>query len=269
MAQIGIVKIQTQNSGVVNVPVFEEGDAGNGVYEMVRVQTESGTGFIPVVDKKDSSFPYLRVQTQSHGTLAVHNSSSLSNTKLIDNFEDGNLSEYGGSTSNFYLTRSPTYRDSYALEFNTSSSGTNKIVSLSGLESYPKAGDSFSYWFRHDDSDHQLTFWFGAQDGEENCYKIRTGNRFNNVEIVKRTNDGGNYNQLASSSISYNTKNWYKALVEWKTNGKIICTIYNSNGDIETSASATDTTYKTGGIGWGGNAGSNGETAYADYARIL
>jgi hypothetical protein len=71
MAQIGTVKLETQNSGVVDVPVFATGDSASGVYEFVRVETASGTGFIPVTDPADATYPYLRVQSQNNGIVAV------------------------------------------------------------------------------------------------------------------------------------------------------------------------------------------------------
>lgn len=71
MAQIGTIKLETQNSGVVDVPVFETGDSASGIYEFVRAETASGTGFIPVTDPADATYPYLRVQSQNNGIVAV------------------------------------------------------------------------------------------------------------------------------------------------------------------------------------------------------
>jgi len=76
MAQIGTIKLQTQNSGVVDVPVFDTGDSGSGIYEFVRVETESGTGFIPVTDPADATYPFLRVQSQNQGVVAVTDTAS-------------------------------------------------------------------------------------------------------------------------------------------------------------------------------------------------
>jgi len=71
MAQIGTVRLETQNSGVVDVPVFEPGDSASGIYEFVRLETASGPGFIPVTDPADATYPYLRVQSQNNGIVAV------------------------------------------------------------------------------------------------------------------------------------------------------------------------------------------------------
>lgn len=90
MAQIGTVEVQTQNNGVVQIPIFETGDSGSNVYEFVRVQTPSGVGFIPLVDPADASFPYIRVQSENNGVVAVHNEAQLINyLDLVYIGEDG------------------------------------------------------------------------------------------------------------------------------------------------------------------------------------
>lgn len=78
MAQIGNIGVETENNGTVKVPVFDTGDSGSDVYEMVRVQTAVGVGFIAVISNtSDAAFPYLRVQTENNGVCAVHNEASL------------------------------------------------------------------------------------------------------------------------------------------------------------------------------------------------
>jgi hypothetical protein len=71
MAQIGTAKIET-GSGTVEAPIFSTGDSGSGVYEFWRVETAGGTGFIPLADPSEATHPYVRVQTQNNGVVAVH-----------------------------------------------------------------------------------------------------------------------------------------------------------------------------------------------------
>lgn len=71
MGQIGTIRVDTQNNGTVSVPVFDTGDSGSSIYEFVRVQTANGTGFIPVEDTGSATYPFLRVRSQSHGTVAM------------------------------------------------------------------------------------------------------------------------------------------------------------------------------------------------------
>jgi len=91
MAQIGTVRLETQNSGVVDVPVFEPGDSASGIYEFVRVETASGPGFIPVTDPVDATYPYLRVQSQNNGIVAVTDTpgSDIPDSEVLDDWADG------------------------------------------------------------------------------------------------------------------------------------------------------------------------------------
>lgn len=108
MAQIGTIGLETQNNGTVQVPVFDTADAGSDVHTMWRVQTASGTGFIPLVDPTDAAFPYLRVQSQNHGVVAVHKEASLIKPMVISADAGGpvyaNLLSDGSQTSFSPLT---------------------------------------------------------------------------------------------------------------------------------------------------------------------
>mgnify|MGYP006279220237 FL=1 len=78
MAQIGVIKVQTPN-GIVQVPVYSEGSSGSNVQEMVKINTPSGTGFVPAVATSQSpAYPYLKVNTENHGILAFHDSPTIS-----------------------------------------------------------------------------------------------------------------------------------------------------------------------------------------------
>lgn len=91
MAQLGTIKVQTQNNGTVSVPVYNPSDFGSSVYDMLRVQTAGGVGAIPLVAPADASHPYLRVQTQNNGVVAVHNEAALVTPTVDEGFEDGTL----------------------------------------------------------------------------------------------------------------------------------------------------------------------------------
>lgn len=97
MAQIGTIKLQT-GSGVVELPVFETADAGDNVYDMMRVQTPSGVGFVPLVNTSDASYPYLRVQSQSGGVLAAHNEPALGFNDDFSTFDSNTWNLYGDAT---------------------------------------------------------------------------------------------------------------------------------------------------------------------------
>jgi hypothetical protein len=60
-----------------------------------------------------------------------------------DGFEDNDLSEYSGDTGAASITSSPALNGTYSLEM--SSGGSEKIISTSGLDSYPRTGDTITY----------------------------------------------------------------------------------------------------------------------------
>jgi hypothetical protein len=119
MAQIGTIKIQTQN-GERTVPVFDLGDSGSNIYEYLRVRTPSGTGFIPLASLNDAAFSEIRTETQS-GTLALHNETSLGAS--VEDFEDQSIhlnaisdaTNWSGNTGTFSTSSSGAINGSYSL----------------------------------------------------------------------------------------------------------------------------------------------------------
>jgi hypothetical protein len=59
----------------------------------------------------------------------------------VEDWEDGDMSEYGGNTGYFSVGTSPIWEGSYAVE-SSHSGGDYGIYSTSGLEIYPSEGDS-------------------------------------------------------------------------------------------------------------------------------
>lgn len=79
---------------------------------MLKVQTPSGVGYIPLVDPSSAAYPYLKIQTANHGILAVHDVASTI-ISVVDDFEDGNKD---GWTSNKGSVTSSSYWGTYSLE---------------------------------------------------------------------------------------------------------------------------------------------------------
>jgi hypothetical protein len=241
MGQIGTIKLETLNSGTVSVPVFSVGDSGNNVYEMIRIQTENGEGFIPVINPSQAQYPYLRVQTQNQGMVAVHNSAST--TTFVDNFEDGDIDEYNGGYPGYFSTvTTPVHEGSYALK--GGGSGPNKwITSTSGLGNYPSRGDKFSVWIRGGNYNSQPRTCFGLQSsGFDSGYAFNADFRDGNVAIFKGKS------RKSYSSISWSANKWYRMECEWGFD-TITVRVY-ADGSQVASTSYTDSSYDSGGIGF-------------------
>lgn len=138
MAQIGTIRVDTQNNGTVSVPVFDTGDSGSSIYEFVRVQTGSGTGFIPVEDTSNATYPYLRVQSQSHGTVAMtdrNSASAIPDTWLQDDFGDNKLTNRDGTETTTYEGQTwGSFRPEYSSNNGRFPSVSNQTVTFNNGE---------------------------------------------------------------------------------------------------------------------------------------
>ena len=81
MSQIGTIRLETGSQGIVEIPIFELGDVSLSAW---RVETESGTGAVNLVDPANAELDQVRIQT-SQGVKAVSTSIS-SEISLIADF---------------------------------------------------------------------------------------------------------------------------------------------------------------------------------------
>jgi len=224
MAQIGTIRLQTQNNGTVDVPVFNTGDSGSSVYEFVRVHTASGTGFIPVTDPADAQYPYLRVQSQNQGVVAVHNDAVTE--VIVDGFEDGDISEYSGDTGIYSVVTDRTYSGSYALY---DGGNNNKITSTSGLNAYPQPGDKFEIRTYHGDDEAGSSFGFGFDTNGNGNYAGYQGG--NDDWFITNTDDGTSGGATVSDGTPQ-SQQWWRWVVEWYTDGTADFTVYDDSGNV-------------------------------------
>jgi len=145
MAQIGTIRLQTQNSGTVSVPVFDVGDSGSSVYEFVRVETATGTGFIPVTSTNDAAYPYLRVQSQNNGIVAVTDTASAIPDSVIYDFESGDTSNWD-TAPDISADTTRAYNGTYAGYATNSSNSAFATVVPEGYGGGAEPS-KFEYWW--------------------------------------------------------------------------------------------------------------------------
>lgn len=178
----------------------------------------------------------------------------------IDSFEDQDLSEYSGDTGSFSIQSSDAIDGTYALEATAGSSV--EIISTSGLEHYPEAGDEFSFRVKHDRaSDGATRFYFGVQD-TNNYYRL--GVEADNQADLQVVSGGSATGLDSSSTGDLVADEWMRVVVDWQSDGSITVTFYDESGVELTTLSATDSTYSSGGIGFLQFNGANSETARWD-----
>lgn len=193
--------------------------------------------------------------------------------QLIDDFEDGDISEYGSDTGQYATQTSTVKEGTTALQGDVSSGNAYHILSTSGLNYYPSQGDTWRLWNRVQSSGDMAANHFGVQSVPtsglpDNGYMVQTRVAANEIRIYLRSS--ASWTLLASASVSLSSATWYEIKVDWATDGTITLTIFDSAGSQLAQASATDTSFSSGGIGWGAhNANSNASSIFFDHSRTI
>lgn len=206
------------------------------------------------------------MSVQSSGESA---SIGLSNaTGTIESVEDGDLKEYGGDTGAFTTTTSVAADGSTAIE-SSGKIGNYLIASTTGLSTYPERGDNISARLRAGQQAGTMSFGFGMQDTKgwdaASGYLVLL-NPTGSADLYRL--DSGSLTQLASiGDFSFDTFEWYRVDVAWRSGGAIAVSVYNETGAEVASNEVTDETYDSGGIAWhrGGQTSSN--TYQFDYVQ--
>lgn len=189
-------------------------------------------------------------------------------TTVIDDFEDGDIAEYQYHTGDFAVQSTVVKEGLRALEV---VSGIDvHISSFTGLNYYPKAGDTFRWWGRSSNLDRYLLLYFGAQEGTGALSDQPDGYAaywdFSNNGLHIRLRQNGSNTRLASTNISWSPDTWYQCEVQWGTDGTITIRVLDASGtEIGSPITATDSAFTSGGITWqtSGHVGPK----YIDYAR--
>lgn len=135
---------------------------------------------------------------------------------MIDDFEDGNLSEYSisgsGSTS---VTSARPYNGNYSLEMTTpSSGGTESVICNTSQSDDVQRGYVYRLYFYRGTSDNRgrIKFHFGKQDAN-NYYYLYTHFANNNTSIRKRKSGSNVKNSSSGSSLPRGS--WVYVDIDW------------------------------------------------------
>lgn len=193
--------------------------------------------------------------------------SSSSDSLVVDDFEDGDLSEYSFENGNDGLAAvvsSPTYNGGYALDLTGAHYHLN---STSGLQNYPRAGDTISGWIRGSaDITGSLVLLYGVQDFENRYYAyvdIDSGT----IRIRKKVS--GSITTLAEQTgVNLSTGTWYEVEIDWEVGGTHTLTVYDtSGGQLGQVSISNETRWTSGGIGYNAHT-SNGASGYFDLVTV-
>jgi hypothetical protein len=192
---------------------------------------------------------------------------AAADSNVIDDFEDGNLDEYQlfRETEGAVVVSNPTYSGSKALSVENKST---EMVSTTGLDYYPSAGDTFSTNIRWEGTANALALCYGVQD-YDNRYYAQVSPDAQNIRLYREEN-GSKY-QLAKqlSGVNLSEDTWYELRVEWQSDGTHTFSVYEDDGTRVAQVSAVDTTWSDGGIGYRAMEFGTGATDYFDFTATV
>lgn len=197
----------------------------------------------------------------------VVTNSSVGSQITIDDFEDGDLSEYSGDVGDFTVDSDPpVIEGTNSLKVTDPGGGVAIFSDSLGTISQ---GDSVAWYVNTLDNNPPRTR-FGAQDGI-NHYSVQHRPGPDDLRLYET--NGGTATVLSSVSVPLNTSTWYEIVVVWSEDGMITAIIYDvdqTTGERQgelARVSAVDTTFESGGVAF--RTGSASGTAAWDDYRIL
>ncbi len=189
-----------------------------------------------------------------YGNGSVSDASATTTFSFMDDFEDGNITEYSGDTSLFAVDGSFAYEGSYGLDAtgNESAKATDGIYRTGVTVSQGQTLRYLQYIDTTAGATDETCTLFGVQSPGSNnqnyavCLELFGTDRVSISRDVDFNDTSGTV--LASTTISYVT-GWHEVEVDWRTNNAINVRVLR-NGTLVATTSATDSTYTQGGVGF-------------------
>jgi len=169
------------------------------------------------------------------------------NAVVIDDFEDGNVTEWlqatGGDPIGTRVTAIAAHDGNYGLEAGTIRTGW---LYRNDAQVHVAQGNTIGVWTKIPNSTWTRNYMgFGATAA--GCYSAVLGD--NTSTFVIQLNSGYGYSDLASVPFSFINAYWYYVEVVWGVGGLITANLYDSDGcTLLATVSAMNSTYTNGGI---------------------
>jgi hypothetical protein len=252
-----------------------------------RIQKSTGKDltqvFIDRLDRSENNISgaiYIWVDHPEISQKSYHQPFSVNKTNTIDNFEDGDLSEYSTndntSEAEYNVQTSVVKKGSYALELKMNNTKDMSVSSTSKLPNYPSQGDLTRCWVRVSNTDSNVAALGIASDGTDTgdagkkCYSARLDVENNSFYIQKR---GSSNNPIIASdtSVSLSPNIWYEIEFIYKKDNTLEAEVFDEGGSsISNRISGSDSEYAGDtGIAYLMNQNNKSGSAYFDNARIV
>lgn len=259
-SEVQLASIQTDITGEETATLTEsdysESGTGPFTYTTTYEATTDGEFTFTITNAETSAAEAATWGGQS----AVITTSSVT---IIDDFEDGDISEYSGDTGAYEATTDePVFNGDFSLE--ATGSNAKAIYSTSGLNSYPERGDSFRVRFNMPEENNVGVIWGGPDI--DNKYRTVVFGQYNTFRFWEDTD--GTETQLATDDdVQPPIDEWGYIEVTYG-DPTITLALYDSEDTLLSEIEADDTTHNHTGFGfikssWSDSASS---TSAYDYA---
>jgi len=256
------VEIDWATDGTHTVTLFDSSDTQVAQLSGTDSEWTSGEiGFDAYLADSSATVTFDHVTLVESGSGGGGSSDGI----VFDDFEDGSLSEYnfdrGASGASVVTDPDPVREGDYALRLKETNT---EMISTSGLDAYPQAGDTIRFYVRANDTTANFNFSYGVQD-HENRYYLSGDLADGELYFFIYQNDDSN-SLGGPSNVPYEANVWYEIELTWGTDGTHFARLLHpTDGEIAT-ASATESTWTSGGIGFDAYL-SSGQSVYFDYVR--
>lgn len=211
-----------------SVPVYELGDLGENVVDIVRVRG----GFIPLTHPGDAAFPQLRFSTENKGTLAVHDEPEIVNYQvtpgIVEDWESGTTDNWtqrsGREEDIFDVVEDPVYNGQYAGRvLNNPSGGTPSALTPIGQFTKGTSVGGYLHLIGNKPSGSLRMFDRQASDQLALDFRVDRG-------VVRVQYKRGNWTEFTRNT-GYDPRNvynsWKFAELVWKSDNTVEANIFD------------------------------------------
>jgi hypothetical protein len=215
-------------------------------------QDEDSDGKIDMVELYENEIYYLvgclpalpANPNPTDGATNVHIDADLSwiPCEVIEDFEDGDLSEYTIISGTFGVTAAAAHDGQYGLQ---SECYARSWAYRDDANVLVAQGDKISFWVRLQDTGRAYC-GFGASPA--GTYAIIAAPNTDEMLLQMMPNYGG-YLDLGAVAQTWTFNKWYRMEVEWEVGGNMTGRLYDSDGvTLLNTVMGSDNTYTAGGI---------------------
>jgi len=248
------IRVEVDFQDTVTATAYDEN--GGEIAQVTGTNVERDGGAISFFQKNKLFTDDLKITASSDFTLAP--------TGTIEDFEDGDISEYSLDTSDATVQTNTVYNNSNALNINFTADGEARNIVSTEFET--SKGRTYTAYVRQEaNTNTGFGYIVGVQD-ETGISGYVPYLNFNgdSAELYKIDNGFTKLGEV--TNVGFNLNEWYEAELEWTLSGNLTYTLRNSGGSEVAQISATDTTFERGGIGWRAyDNGNDGSDTYYDF----